>query len=433
MRNTRWLRFGLASIIVAGTGLGAGLAACGDDSASGSSSGNVPETGTPDTKPGDTGAGPDAADGAPKPNFAKLTFVNGITDMGDPATTYLDARGDTAIRLCFKQGATAGNLSVAPYPPLPNQPKAGQAVAGVFPGTGGTFPSLGLDLEGRIIVPIVMNVRSLVDRGIKSPGNGQPGTSCDELVGDTADAAAKMVENTDYWILPQIDAGTFKKEKAYVLVLTGCMGDTTITNKDKCGANPPAGGVDNKGTGNLKVVIQETNRTPVSATQLGVQFLYASPQTSAIFGAGTIPFTPGFVTNPGSAGSDAGSQGFRAAAPGPVVLNTLTPAQGVTGVKDSDFFVMDKANPQKPAVALAPYPLPLIQALSGLGLPQAPTVYQNGANFVFLAVGDPTEPVFSDPDGGGPGDGGGDGTKFNTKVLHFLAFPTDPVIEAYKP
>jgi len=43
MRNTRWLRYGLASIIVAGTGLGATLTACGDDDSAGSSSGNVPD------------------------------------------------------------------------------------------------------------------------------------------------------------------------------------------------------------------------------------------------------------------------------------------------------------------------------------------------------------------------------------------------------
>jgi hypothetical protein len=423
MRNTRWLRYGLASIIVAGTGLGASLTACGDDDSGSSSSGNLPETGTPDSPGADT-AVPDAPIDAPKPNFAKLTFINALTDMGAPATTYLNGRGDTAIRICFKQGTTAQNLGVAPYPPLPDKPRGGQPVAGVLPGTGGTFPSFGLDLEGRIIVPIIMNVKTLVAKGVVNPGNGQPGTTCDELVGDTKDAAAGLVENVDYWTLPQIDAGTFKKEKSYVLALTGCVGDANPTNQAKCGPGFTAGG--GAGNGNMKVTIFETNTTPVSATQLGVQLFHASAQADAVFGAAAIPLTPGFMSNPNDAGT------FKAAVPAPIVLNTLTPAQGVTGVTDTNFFVLDKTNPGNPLTALAPFPLPTIQALSGLGTATAPTVYKDGANFVFLVVGDPQEPTFSFTDGGGAGDGG-DGTSFNTKSLHYLAFPTDPVIAPYTP
>ncbi len=437
MRNTRWLRYGLASIIVAGTGLGATLIACGDDSGS-SNSGGTPDTGTPDTnKPGDS-APPDAADSAPKPNFAKLTLINATTDMGPNAA--FPGRGDAAIRVCFKQGTTAQNLGVAPYPPLPDKAKGTSKVPGIFYGTGGTFPSFGLDLEGRIIVPIVMNAKTLLAKGVVNPGTGQPGTTCDELVGDTADAAAGLVENKDYWILPQIDAGTFMKEKAYVLALTGCVGDATAGgNLSKCGPGfvpAPLGGL-----GNLAVKVYETTRTPVSATQLGVQFLHASPQADSVFGAVMFPLSPGFTSNPQDAGPT-----FKAATPGAITLATLTPAQGVTGVKDSDYFVLDKANPQPgAATALAPFPLPLIQALSGLGLPAAPTVYKDGQNFVFVVVGDTGEPTFQGTDGGcatptgaappqpAPCGNGTDGTTFNTKSLHFLAFPTDPVIEAYKP
>ena len=421
MRNT--FRYGLASIIVAGTALGATVVACGDDdsgSSSSGTSGNVPEGSTTDSPSGDSAT--DAADAAPKPNFAKLTFVNATTDMG--TGTYLTPRGDSAIRICFKQGTTQANLGVAPYPPLPDKPKGTQAFAGVLPGTGGTFPSFGLDLEGRIIVPIVMNVKTLETKGIKNPGTGQPGTTCDELVGDTADAAAGFQENVDYWTLPAIQAGTFKKEKSYVLALTGCTGDTVFPNNDKCGPTPPTGGA--PGVGNLKVTIFETNTTPVSATELGAQVFYASPQTNAFFAGGTIPFTPGFVTDPD------GGVGFRAASAAPITLGSLSPVKGVASVKDSDRFVLNQTTPGNPDASLAPYPLPLIQALSGLGAATAPTVYTAGKNFVFFVVGDPTEPAFSHTDGTGPGDGG-DGTVFNPKVLHYIAFPTDPVIEPYKP
>ncbi|CAN5687963.1 hypothetical protein BH11MYX4_BH11MYX4_10610 [soil metagenome] len=433
MRNT--FRYGLASIIVAGTALGATVVACGDDdSGSGSSSGTVPEASTTDSPAGDSSL-PDAADAA-KPNFAKLTFINATTDLGDgkaPAesATSLNGRGDTAIRICFKQGTTAQNLGVAPYPPLPDKPKGTQPVAGVLPGTGGTFPSFGLDLEGRIIVPIVMNVKTLVAKQVVNPGNGQPGTTCDELVGDTADAAAGLVENQDYWVLPQIDAGTFKKEKSYVLALTGCRGDSVLNPGKECGPGFTAGG--GAGLGNLKVQIFETNTTPVSATQLGVQVFHLSAQADALFGAASgnpFPITPGFVTNPD------GGVGFRAASAAPLELNKLTPVMGVTGVKDSDLFVLNKTSPSLDPIAasksLVPFPLPFIQALSGLGLPTAPTVYKDGANYVFVAIGDPTQPTFSATNGTGPGDGG-DGTVFNTRSVHYLAFPTDPVIEPYKP
>ena len=433
MRNT--FRYGLASIIVAGTALGATVVACGDDDSGSSSgtSGNVPEAST-DAPVGDTGTG-DAADAAPKPNFAKLTFVNAVTDLGDGLTpasasaTSLNDRGDTAIRICFKQGTTQANLGVAPYPPLPDKPKAGQAVAGVLPGTGGTFPSFGLDLEGRIIVPIVMNVKTLLAKGIVNPGTGQPGTTCDELVGDTADAAAGLKVNEDYWELPAIDAGTFKKEHSYILALTGCRGDTTILNKEKCGPGAPTTVA--AGNGNLKVTIFETNTTPVSATQLGIQFFHASPQGNAILSAVGKTVTPGFTADPNDAGA------FRPAVDAPVTLGNLTAVKGLTGVKDSDFFALDKSDPGNVDKALAPYPLTSIQAISGLGA-GATTVYKDGMNFVVLVTGDPTEPVFQATDGGctlpAPfcGDGG-DGTVFNTKALHFLAFPTDPVIEPYKP
>lgn len=428
MRNT--FRYGLASIIVAGTALGATIVACGDEGSgsSSSSSGNLPEASTTDSPSGDTGT--DKPDAAPKPNFAKLTLVNATTDMGPNSA--LTLRGDAAIRVCFKQGTTQANLGVAPYPPLPDKAPAAGTPPGIFYGTGGTFPSFGLDLEGRIIVPIVMNASTLLRKGIVNPGTGQPGTTCDELVGETADAAAGLVENTDYWVLPAIDAGTFKKEKAYVLALTGCVGDATILNKDKCGANAPTGTA--PGVGNLAVKVFETTTKPVSATQVGVQFLHASTAANALFGpgAGNLSLTPGFMSDLADAGS------FKAAVPAPITVSTLSAVTGVTGVKDSDYFVLDKGQSPGTGAPFAPFPLPLIQRLSGLGAATAPTVYKDGANFVFIAVGDAQQPTFIGTDGGctlpAPQCGdGGDGTSFNTQSFHFLAFPTDPTVVPYKP
>jgi hypothetical protein len=250
------------------------------------------------------------------------------------------------------------------------------------------------------------------------------------MVGARGDASAQsaLVKNKDYWELPPIPKGTFKKEKAYVLALTGCVGDTEISNKDKCGPGFDATSTD-PSPGNLKVTIFETTRTPVSATAQGVQFLHAAAPAAAVLAAfpgGPTTVSPGFVSNPGDGGN------FKAATGAGVALGAITPAQAVTGVKDSDYFALGQTNPLSPPQAFLPFSLPQIQAFSGLGLPTAPTVYVDGKNYVYIAVGDPQESAFSHVDGGGPGDGG-DGSKFNTKFFHFLAFPTDPDVITYKP
>lgn len=428
MRNTRWLRYGLGTIIVAGTALSGLLVACGDDDV-GSSSGSTPDTGTTDTGTTDTGATDSGGDtGTDAGTLAKLTLVNATTDMGPNAGI---GGNNGFIRVCFKQGTNAGNIGVAPYPPLPDKPAQVGLPPGIPQGTGGSFPSFGLDLSTRIIVPIIMNAKNLFAKGIVNPGTGSPGTTCDELVGATADANAGLVAGVDYWELPQIDAGTFQKEKSYLLLLTGCVGDATLTNKDKCGAENIANVNGTPGVGNLKVRIMETNRTPVSATALGVQFVHASAQASAIFSPVLGPnVSPGFASDPMDAGS------FRQVVPdgGVAYAAAPTPAVGVTGVIDSHYFALGSTNPLPPPAVLLPYPLPAIQAFSGLGTATAPTVYKDGKNFVFIAVGDPdqaNEPVYTFPDGG-IGDGG-DGSKFNTRFFHFLAFPTDPDVAAYKP
>ena len=423
MRNTRWLRYGLASTIAAFAGLGLTLAACGDDD---DGAVNKPDTGTgTETSTGPEGGGDSSTDAA-KPDtrpFAKLTLVNATSDLGPKAA--VNVRGDAAFRVCFKQGTTEQNVSVAPYPPLPDKAPPGSPAPGIPYGTGGTFPSFGLDLEGRVIVPIIMNAKTLAAKRIVNPNNGSPGTTCDELIGTSADAAVGLKANEDYWELPPIPAGTFKREKAFVLLLTGCVGDATISS-EKCGPGFTAGG--GPGVGNLAVKIFETTRAAISPTQLGIQFIHASAQANAVFGptGAVFPIEPGLMADPRDAGS------FKAATDTPATYGTLSPVKAVSKTTDGDFFVLSKTQPDPTRGPLAPYPLTTIQALSGLGPNSAPTVYVNGANYVFLVTGDPAEPTFNATDGGGPGDGG-DGTQFNTKSVHYLAFPTDPVVKPYAP
>ncbi len=435
MRNTRWLRYGIASIIVTGTAVGALLAACGDDDTGGGSSSGTsggPDSGTDTGTGGDTGASTDSGSEAAVDAgaFAKLTLVNASTDMG-PDTTI----GPTsAIRVCFKQGTNATNISIAPYPPLPDKPPVADPTLppGIYPGTGGTFPSFGLDLSTRIIVPIVMNAKTLKARNFVNPGDGTPGKTCDEIL-DPAKTTPALEKNKDFWELPQIDAGSFLRDKSYLLALTGCVGNATKTIAvgftAKCGSDDLAEVNGTPGNGNLKVRVFEVNRVPTGSTTLGVQVVFASPQAKAIFSLAGITPNPGFMSDPADAGSFTAATADAAA----VVYPSVTPAFGVSGVNDGKVFV---TAPTSPFGAAAPIPLPFVEKLTypDGGPPAAPTIYKNGKNFAFILIGDPdfnSTPQFIFPDGGA-GDGG-DGSRFNTEYYHYLAFPTDPDVVPYKP
>jgi hypothetical protein len=428
MRNTRRLRYSLAAALTASVALGATLVACGDDDDVGPGGTTTP---VPEASITETSTGSDSATEAGKVDAgapAKLTLINALTDLGPNAT--INSAQTAMIRVCFKQGTTEQNVSVAPYPPLPDS-QPSKTLPGINYGTGGTFPSFGLDLEPRVIVPIIMNAKTLAAKGILNPGTGAPGTTCDELVGTSKDAAIGLEANKDYWELPAIPAGSFKKEASYVLLLTGCVADAdqVITaGGKKCGDGftyNAAGG-----TGNMKVSILETTRTPVSATTHGIQFTNASAQANFLFGAAGIAdaYRPGFVATVADGGNyrsvtDGGAPGYL----------TLTPAAAFT-INDGDSFVAGPTDPMSPPAAWIPYPLPFVQALSGLGAPQAPTVYVAGKNYVFIAVGDPdstSTPTFIQSNGSA-GDGG-DGSQYNTKFFHFLAFPTDPAVTGYTP
>ena len=426
MRNTRWLRYGLATLLVTGVGLGGLLVACGDDD-TGSSSGNVPDGSTPDSNQGETSTPEGGETGTPDAGSnAKLTLINALTDLGPSASL----GANSAFRVCFKTGTTATNKIVAPYPPLPDRAPAGStAPPGIYYSTGGTFPAFPVDLSTRIIQPIIMNAKNLFAKGIINPGDGTPGTTCGDLVGDTADANSGLVANVDYWELPQIDAGAFQRDKAYVLLLTGCVGDTTDPVKPKCGAEDADKLDGNPGVGNMKVRIFETTRAPISATALGAQFVHGSAQAAAVFAAAGA----GITVSPGFVDTDGGFKGVPADG-GVALYAPLGAVTSVSGVTDTDGFALGAVSPGGGG-PLLPYTLPQIQAFSGLGAPTAPTVYKDGKNYVFVAVGDPDTtqtPPFVFADGGGA-DAGAAGSSFNTKFFHFLAFPTDPTVAIYAP
>lgn len=427
MRNREYLRYGLASMIVAGASLGAVLAACSDDE--NTDPGTTDSGGGTDSATGDSATGDSSVKDAAVVNFAKLTFINAATDLGAGFDLPSPAGRNQAIRICFEQAVAPAALSLAPYPPLPDN-KPSKAAPGIAIGTGGTFPSFGLDLQNRALKPYIVSARKLLEKGVKNPGDGSPGPTCDEILG-TKKGTYLLEENKDFFVLPVIPAETFKRDKAYVIALTGCAGDAAEPNKGKCG--PDFAKVTGAaGLGNLAAVIHETNRTPISATQVGAQFFHASAPTD--FNLNGVPpgfpVTPGFVTKDdqdAATGFDASS--YQAVVtPGPATYGSISPALGITGVNDGYSFALNKVNPFNPTQPLAPVSLPLIQALSGLGLPAAPTVYKNGANYIFIAVGDTSEQSFTDSTGDAAAPPTG---SFNTRSFHFLAFPTDPVVVPY--
>jgi hypothetical protein len=425
MRRTRWLCSGLASVVAASGSVCATLAACSDEEVAEAPA----DAGLIDTSRADVrSATPDAgAAGTPR-----LTFVNAAHDLGPTSVIGANA----GIRLCFKQGSMAQNLSIAPFPPLPDRAPPGDSgvatAPGIYLGTGAMLPAIGLNFEGRIIVPILMNVKSLSVRGLDKNVPGSRGPTCDELIGDIdfTDARAPFVENVDYWVLPQIEAGTLANEKAYLLALTGCVGNATTINPGKCGPGFVGGGP--AGIGNLKLTHYETTRSPVVAP-FGAQLLYLSTQANAFFSqaAAKGAIQPGFVS------SVADGRGFRAITDFNPPVEKLSEVVPVVDVKDSDAFVFGpkSLNPAEAALGMPLLATSLLamQAYSGIAQAAAPAVYQNGRSYVFIAVGDPDineTPQFVKLDGTAGGDGGS-GSRFNTRFFHFLAYPTDPTALPY--
>lgn len=395
MRNFTWLRYAMASVVALGAGTGA-LVACGDDDTgtvpkadSGTPDTSTPDTGTPDTGPRDSGTD------ATAPLNAKLTLVNASVSLGPNGDV---GSGKNLIRVCFARGRdNTVSDGVAPYPPLPHKPAGGLPLPGIPNGTGGAFPSLGVDLEPLFIQPIVMNARTLAGKGIIGSGVG---TSCDEILkpGFVGDGGATFTENVDFWKLPVIPGNTFKKDKSFLLVLSGCSGD--VVDATNCGPNAPAGG-GAPGVGNLKVDVFELDRaTAVAADSVGAQFFHASSPFTVNPGA-ALPVVPAFRDSP-----DGGA----------------SPLSGGTAVDYLKGTQLVQVKGLKPVITPNPnadqlsFPLSAVQQLSA-----QPAPYALGKAYTFILVGDTQVPV-QEADGG-----------INTNGYHFLGFPNDPPVVQFTP
>ena len=406
MRNNKWLRFSLASLTLVGAGLGAGLVACGDDDNGATptpDAGNVdsakPDSTTP--PPGDSGT--DSTTTPAKKTVAKLQIVNAATDLGP-------ANASGFLRFCYAIQTTP-IVVFAPLPPIPDTKLSPSLpFPGVPIGIGGNAEGTGADLSALNITPYLMNAQRLAQRGIVRPDAGT-GPSCGDLFSaPDAGGLGPMVEGVDYWKQDTITAGTLLNEKSYILVLTGCAADTTVTPTTKCGDGFTAGPA---GRGNLKTTVYEVDRaTAVDATKIGTQFIHAAAPAAA----GAVGALGGAI--PGYALPDGGAYKAFSADGGPVALNApaATPLKQVEGVDIANDKVFINPNP-----ALAPFAnsFPQITQLTYGGAAPDGGAYRNGASFTFVAVGDTAE----NPDAGG---------QFNTKFFHFLGLPNDPVPSTFK-
>ncbi|MBX3258514.1 MAG: hypothetical protein KIS78_21055 [Labilithrix sp.] len=403
MRNTKWLRYSLASLTLIAGGLSGLLVACGDDDDNPVTPGNdAGDTDTGTTDAGTTDAPNDQTNPpADAGTNAKLQLVNAATDFG-PSNPV------GALRVCYGLGPSA----IAPLPPLPDRKSSdAQPYPGVYIGTGGAVQGTGADLTTVPIVPYLMNAQSLSDRGVFRTDAGA-GPTCADLLGNAVDAGGAFVEGVDYWKLPAIPANTFVKEKSFILVLTGCAGDSTL-GAEKCGEGFAPGG--DPGNGNLKVTVYEVDRaSAVAADKIGTQFIHASPAGAAALAVGGIQVVPGYIANASDPATFKGLSADGGAGPA-VAVGGKTDFVQVEGVNvASDSFT---ANPSAANLAIS---LANIQLASyGANVP-AGGEYRNGAAFTFIALGDPAEPATV-------------GGQFNTKTFHFIALPNDPINEVYKP
>ena len=224
--------------------------------------------------------------------------------------------------------------------------------------------------------------------------------------GYMTDAGAPITENVDYWKLPEIiPGGTFKAEKSYMLVLTGCVAD--VADNAKCGDGHP-GNASPPGPGNLKVTIFELDRsTAVPATSMGAQFVHASPSFDKVNpGAGIQPVVPALL-DPADAGAA-------------VLLNGMNPVAYLKGTA-----LVQAGGPVRPLIISNPtadpqefaFPLSAAAQLSGVA-----GGYVQGKAYTFVLVGDKDVPLLL-PDGG----------INSTNGYHFLGFQNDPPVVPFDP
>lgn len=422
MQKNNWLRLGMAGIILSGLGAGTVLQGCGDDdvtpldagadtaptnTTTATGTGTVPDSSVPDTFV------------PPVPESQKIIFVHAGNWMGTEFETGVgpDSATNGSVRLCLRAG-DVGNNPFLPVPALPNAPSnlplpdgGTTPFAGLLRGTGGVLPAR-TDFSSTRLEGFAMNARILAQKAASLPDAAARtkflNTPCGDLFskgldGDASvptDGGANLREGIDYIRVGVIEKGTFAPDSTYVVTVQGCgagyaeqAGVTTEMVAAKCGASYASA------TGNLKLKVQKVDRGAVGATELGAQFIQATTGTA------TVPVNPGVLPGGGvDGGADAAA--FKAFSTTPPVAYDapITPLVKLAGVSlTADALTV---NPQAP--------VPPYSFASSIAATAGKEPVTLGKGHVFVLVGEAA--VLADPN-----------TPNNVK-LHFLAFPTNPVV-----
>jgi hypothetical protein len=468
MQDKKWVRVGLATLILgaafgcvsaAGCGSSSSPVVAGDaspdhtSSSSGSSSGvSGSSSGTSGSSSGGT---TDGGDGGTPPN-ANVYLVNAVVDTKAPPT----------FRFCFgiPSVTDGGPVSViGGYDPLPDTKAVAYAPAAGLPaGTGGLLNS-NKQIQSINLASLSLKVYALSgsnpivasDTADAGPDGGAE-APCEYLIGSDALGATTtgnpmpykgvLTENTDYWYVGEITKGELASGTTWVAALEGCVpGETDTTQQALCGGAAYVGATN--GTLALQL-IQLDNTTKLDGGSLGAQFGQISVEWSAyLAGSGSPPPTGAgfYIPTPipeagtGDAG-DGGDAGDAATAPfNPVTQlapfeitavyppgleqSTLSPISGLTFDGGSGFYAAGwngsapifapptedggQCTPgsQNPLEACVSPWFMSLPDINALSVgPTAPNEFQNGAGYVFLLVGSPAAPSYIDYTTGNPCD-----------------------------
>lgn len=413
MTRKTFFRFGVTSAVLGGSAIAASIGACGGDDTgpaaqpdSGRADSFLPPPDSSDQNVSDASDG-GGGDSAPKPKDAKLVIVHASPDM-------------PMLRFCFGFGApdAGSGVSTAPLPPAPNHAAPGLPFPGTPPGTGGPAADYA-DLSKSTISAYVIDAAKIAN--VVQPTDGGSEPDCIALLGKNAEGAADggtgtLTAGTDFWYVGTIPSGTLLKGTSWMVALTGCRAGETVG----AGACPQPY---NTSTGNLGIQLWQLDRTTViDGGSIGAQFVHASSAFENVTTVGGAAQTAAGFYVPGADGGVTFAPIVVDAKYGQMKPAASTPVSGVTFDGTSGFFAQAIAADAGTVGRPVAYPLPVIQQLSwGQAGPPDGAALANGQGFTFVLVGDPLQPAFLD-DAGNPADSG----TFNTRFIHFLAFPNDP-------
>ena len=321
-----------------------------------------------------------------------------------------------SVRLCLKAG-DVGNNPFLPVPALPNAPAdiaPGVKFTGLLRGTGGVLPAR-TDFSATRLEGFALNARALAAKAASLPDDAARtkflNTPCGDLFGKGLDGDAAVPTDggtnlrlgIDYVPVGVIEKGTFATDSTYVVTVQGCgagyaeqAGVTAEMVAAKCGATYASA------TGNLKLKVQKVDRGAVGATELGAQFVHATT------GSGPAPINPGVLPGGGTdGGADAAAFKPFSTTP-PVAYDApITPLVKLAGVS-----LTADALTVNPQVAQIP-PYSFASSIAATAGKEPVTL---GKGHVFVLVGEGSPAVLLDP------------AVPNNVKLHFLAFPTNPVV-----